>query len=254
MPSAGNKFIILDSVDSTNNYAMAQAHAALATHGDAVFAYRQTGGKGQRGKTWLTGNGENIAISIIIEPNQLQVAEQFCLSAAVALGCHDFFSGYAGEETFIKWPNDIYWRDRKAAGVLIENVIGKHKQAQNNETAWKYAIIGIGININQAIFDPGLKNVVSLKQITGKHFEVADLAKELHQKIIKRTNALNTGYFDQLMEEYNALLFKKDCAVKLRKGNIEFDTVIKSVTKNGQLYTVDRIDNFFDFGEVEWII
>ena len=101
MPSAGNKFIILDSVDSTNNYAMAQAHAALATHGDAVFAYRQTGGKGQRGKTWLTGNGENIAISIIIEPNQLQVAEQFCLSAAVALGCHDFFSGYAGEETFI---------------------------------------------------------------------------------------------------------------------------------------------------------
>jgi len=70
-----------------------------------------------------------------------------------------------------------------------------------------------------------LKNVVSLKQITGKHFEVADLAKELHQKIIKRTNALNTGYFDQLMEEYNALLFKKDCAVKLRKGNIEFDTV-----------------------------
>ena len=138
--------------------------------------------------------------------------------------------------------------------MLIENVIGKHKQAQNNETAWKYAIIGIGININQAIFDPGLKNVVSLKQITGKHFEVADLAKELHQKIIKRTNALNTGYFDQLMEEYNALLFKKDCAVKLRKGNIEFDTVIKSVTKNGQLYTVDRIDNFFDFGEVEWVI
>ncbi len=85
----------------------------------------QTGGKGQRGKTWQTGNGENIAISIIIEPKHLQVAEQFNLSVAVALGCYDFFSAYAGDETFIKWPNDIYWRDRKAGGVLIENVIGK---------------------------------------------------------------------------------------------------------------------------------
>jgi BirA family transcriptional regulator, biotin operon repressor / biotin---[acetyl-CoA-carboxylase] ligase len=254
MPSAGYNFIILDSVDSTNNYAMARAHAALATHGDAVFACRQTGGKGQRGKTWLTGNGENIAISITIEPKQLQVAEQFCLSAAVALGCHDFFSGHGGNETFIKWPNDIYWRDRKAGGVLIENVIGKHKYAKSTETAWKYAIVGIGMNINQVNFDAGLKNVVSLKQITGKHFDVIDLAKELHEKILKRTDSLTVKDTDKLMEEYNAVLFKRNCAVKLKKGNIEFDTMIKSVTKNGQLYTVDRVDNFFDFGEVEWLV
>lgn len=252
MPSTAFSLILLDSVDSTNNYAMAQAHAALATHGDAVFAYRQTGGKGQRGKTWLTGNGENIAISIIVEPNPLQVAEQFRLSVAVALGCHDFFSSYAGDETFIKWPNDIYWRDRKAGGVLIENVIGK--QRHGAESVWKYAVAGIGININQASFDPALKNVVSLKQITGKSFDVVKLAKELHQMVLKRVEALKTGDFEKLLEEYNSALFKRNCAVKLRKGTIEFDTVIKSVTANGRLYTVDRIDNFFDFGEVEWII
>lgn len=250
----GSNFTILDSVDSTNNYAMAQAHAALAMHGDAVFAYHQTGGKGQRGKNWLTGNGENIAVSITIEPKQLQVAEQFRLSVAVALGCYDFFAEYTRGETFIKWPNDLYWRDRKAGGVLIENVIGKNKTGSNSESAWKYAVVGIGININQTAFDPVLKNVVSLKQITGRSFDVAELAKQLHLKVLNRFDLLATTPFNVIMKEYNAVLFKKDCAVKLRKGNIEFDTVIKSVTDTGQLYTVDRVDNFFDFGEVEWVL
>jgi BirA family transcriptional regulator, biotin operon repressor / biotin---[acetyl-CoA-carboxylase] ligase len=251
MPQAGYNFTILDSVDSTNNYAMAQAHAALATHGHAVFAYRQTGGKGQRGKNWLTGNGENVAISIIIEPNHLQVAEQFRLSVAVALGCYDFFSSYAGSETFIKWPNDIYWRDRKAGGILIENVIGKGKKG---EGSWKYAIIGIGININQIAFDHALKSVVSLKQITGKNLDVLDAAKEIHQRVLKRVDSLKTISFEILLSEYNNVLFKKDCGVKLKKGNIAFDTVIKSVTENGQLYTTDSVDNFFNFGEIEWVI
>jgi BirA family biotin operon repressor/biotin-[acetyl-CoA-carboxylase] ligase len=67
-------FTILDSVDSTNNYAMAQAHAGLAKHGDSFFAHHQTGGKGQRGNNWHTGNGENIAISIVAGPKQLPVA------------------------------------------------------------------------------------------------------------------------------------------------------------------------------------
>lgn len=254
MPAAGYNFTILNCVDSTNNYAMAQVHAALAKHGNAVFAFNQTGGKGQRGKNWLTGNGENIAISIIIEPNQLQVAEQFLLSVAVALGCHDFFNSYAIEKTFIKWPNDIYWCDRKAGGVLIENVIGKHKPGKTGESIWKYAVIGIGININQTVFDKQLNNAVSLKQITGKSYDVVLLAKELHQKVLKRVDSLRENSFEKLLAEYNAVLFKKDCAVKLKKGKIEFETIIKSVTEKGQLYTVDRIDNFFDFGEIEWLL
>jgi BirA family transcriptional regulator, biotin operon repressor / biotin---[acetyl-CoA-carboxylase] ligase len=251
MAASNYRFTILSSVDSTNNYAMAQVHAALAKQGDAFFAHQQTGGKGQRGKNWHTGNGENIAISIIIEPKQLQVAEQFRLSVAVALGCFDFFSAYAVDETFIKWPNDIYWRDRKAGGVLIENVIGKSK---SGDSVWKYAVVGIGININQTLFSSDLKNVVSLKQITGKDFDVVAMAKELHKKVLGRIASLATKNFDKLLKEYNNALFKKDCAVKLKKGTIMFDTVIKSVTETGRLYTTDTIDNFFDFGEVEWVL
>ena len=120
-PTIGQRLIILPVIDSTNNYAMGQATAGKAGHGTVYFTLEQTAGKGQRGKTWLATPGENIMMSVVIEPHPLKTSQQFLLSAAIALGCYDFFKNYAGDETSIKWPNDIYWRDRKAAGILIES-------------------------------------------------------------------------------------------------------------------------------------
>ena len=248
-------FTVLDSVDSTNNYAMAKVHAGLAKHGDGWYAKQQTGGKGQRGKKWHTGEGDNIAMSIVIEPSRLLISEQFQLSAAVALACFDFFSGYAGSDTKIKWPNDIYWRDRKAGGILIENVIGKPgKEKHHNRSKWKYAIAGIGININETEFDRSISNAVSLKQITGNHFQPEELARELQQKVLKKIDALFNYPFQEILDEYNGNLYKINQPVRLKKSNIKFETIVKGVTPAGQLYTTDRIDNFFDFGEVEWVL
>jgi BirA family biotin operon repressor/biotin-[acetyl-CoA-carboxylase] ligase len=243
-------FTLLNSVDSTNNYAMAKAHAGLAKDGDAYFTFNQTGGKGQRGKSWHTGNGKNIALSIVTVPAKLSVDEQFKLSVAVALGSFDFFRNYAGAETKIKWPNDIYWRDRKAGGILIENIIGRIGTASN----WKYAVAGIGININETGFEDGLKNPVSLKQITGKNFDVVALAKELQQQVLNRITDVNSLPFEKMLKEFNQHLFKANERVQLKKGDIVFNTIIKAVTENGQLVTSDTIDNYFDFGEVEWIL
>lgn len=247
-------FEILSSVDSTNNYAMAKVHAGLAKHGDAWFAMEQTGGKGQRGNKWHTGSGKNIAISIVVKPSFLFIKSQFKLSAAVALACYDFFIKYAGDETCIKWPNDIYWRDRKAGGILIENVIGNHSNREPLENKWKYAVIGIGININQARFDASLKNPVSLRQITGKEFDVVALAKELQQTVLQHISILEKHSFQKILQRYNQCLYKLNKHVRLKKKDIEFETIIKGVTENGQLYTTDLIDNYFDFGEVEWIL
>ena len=163
MPLSDTNFVILDVVHSTNNYAMENVHARMAKHGKAYFSTNQIAGKGQRGKVWEAEKGQNIALSIVLEPSMLSIVQQFRLSTVVSLACFNFLSKYAGEETSIKWPNDIYWRDRKAGGVLIENILqGKD---------WKYSVVGIGININQTIFDPALPNPVSLKQITGKTFD-----------------------------------------------------------------------------------
>src|SRR5215210_6618050 len=150
MPHIGHFFSTLPSVDSTNNYAMAQVHAGLARHGFVYSTLQQTAGKGQRGKTWSTDSGSNITLSVVLEPSGLNYAKQFFLSAAVALACLDFTRIYAGEKTKIKWPNDIYWSDRKAGGILIENVLKGEE--------WKHSIVGIGININQTLFPPGIRN------------------------------------------------------------------------------------------------
>ncbi|MEP6712636.1 MAG: biotin--[acetyl-CoA-carboxylase] ligase [Ferruginibacter sp.] len=239
-------FSILDSVDSTNNYAMAIVHAGLAKHGMAWFAHEQTAGKGQRGNKWETGKGQNIALSIILMPAGLKTSQQFEISVAVSLGCFDFFNDLAGGRVFIKWPNDIYWCDRKAGGILIENVLQGNK--------WKYAVAGIGININQTAFDKEMKNPVSLKEITGKKYNSLDLAEELYKKILFRVDQLHKKPFSNLLSEYNNFLYKLNSYTRLKKSSIVFDTLIKGVNEQGKLLTTDVIDNEFGFGEVEWIM
>jgi len=237
---------ILDRVDSTNNYAMAKVHAGLARHGMAWFTLEQTAGKGQRGKPWEAEPGKNIALSLVLEPGNLPASQQFCLSAAVALACVEFFSRYAGDETKIKWPNDVYWRDRKAGGILIENVL------QGRD--WKYAVVGIGMNINQVKFGTDLKNPVSLKQVTGKEFDSHLLAEELYAVLLQKTSSLDSSSFETILSEYNQQLYALNKAVNLKKNDTVFESVIKEVNANGQLVTVDEVERVFDFGEVEWML
>lgn len=237
-------FTILDSVDSTNNYAMQQVHDGLAKQGYAWFASEQTAGKGQRGKSWTGEKGKNIAMSIALEPGLLKITSQFHLSAAIALAVSEFFKIYAGDEVKIKWPNDLFWRDRKAGGILIEN------KFQGN--AWKWAVAGIGININQTEFSKDLVNPVSLKQITGKTFNAVDLAKELHSLLMK--NLAEGRNLAEIMQQYNEQLYRINQLVALRKAGAKFDTVLKEVSPQGKLVTVDAIEREFDFGEVEWVL
>jgi BirA family transcriptional regulator, biotin operon repressor / biotin---[acetyl-CoA-carboxylase] ligase len=239
-------FKILHSVDSTNNYAMAKVRAGMAKHGMAFAAIEQTDGKGQRGKTWQTQPGQNIAMSLILKTDMLRADEQFYLSMLVALAANDFLKKYLPNETFIKWPNDLYWRDRKAGGVLIETVF--------NGAAWKWAVVGIGINVNQTRFHKSLPNPVSLKQITLQTYDVIELAKLLHHLIMKRMDLLTTKSPDKIVKEYNRHLYKLNEKVKLKKSSAVFETTIKSVSLQGQLHTLDSMERQFDFGEVEWVL
>jgi BirA family biotin operon repressor/biotin-[acetyl-CoA-carboxylase] ligase len=261
LPFAGNPigtpFIELQSVDSTNKYAMQLVHSAnlpngqAPEHGAVYFAHEQTSGKGQRGKTWTSETGANIAMSIILNPYPLKVTEQFSLSSCVAVSVHQFFSKYAGDETSIKWPNDIYWRDRKAGGILIESVVRSHMSSGSN---WEWAIVGIGININQTSFPADLPNPVSLKQITGKNFNPVDLAKELCAVFEKNYRLLLGGSPGIIFNYYQEHLYKKGQLVKLKKGSRVFESTIKGVSANGQLITENAMEELFSFGEVEWLV
>jgi BirA family biotin operon repressor/biotin-[acetyl-CoA-carboxylase] ligase len=241
----GIPFIELLTVDSTNNYAMAQVQSDEVQHGTAWFAHSQTAGKGQRGRRWHAQPGQNITMSAALHINGLAVSEQFYLSAAIALAAHDLFSRYAISESCVKWPNDIYWNDRKAGGILIENII-----RGNN---WQWAVAGTGININQTAFGDNAGRAVSLKQVTGKTFDVIELAKELRGYEIERYNELLDDK-GSILREYNQVLYKKDKPVRLRKENIVFEAVIKEALPDGRLRVEGAAWEFFNFGEVEWVI
>jgi BirA family biotin operon repressor/biotin-[acetyl-CoA-carboxylase] ligase len=99
LPSPGNPigrpFIELQSIDSTNKYAMALVHRHhlpeghdVAQHGTAIFSHEQTSGKGQRGKTWSSEKGSNIALSILLNPFPLSVQEQFQLSVCIDISVY----------------------------------------------------------------------------------------------------------------------------------------------------------------------
>lgn len=242
--SIGIPFIELQQVESTNNYATGLVHAGMAQGGTAVFAYDQTKGKGQRSREWLSESGKNIALSLILQPPGLALSQAFLLSMATAVGVRNFFAAYAGSETKVKWPNDLYWRDRKAGGILIENVV------QGSE--WKAAIVGIGININQTSFSQLGTKAVSLKQITGKNYDTLVLAKELCQHLQNAYNLL-LRLPTQVAELYRQHLYKLNETVRLKHGSRVFDAQVIDVTALGELLVQHATEERFTVGEVEWV-
>jgi BirA family biotin operon repressor/biotin-[acetyl-CoA-carboxylase] ligase len=173
---------------------MAQIKAGLAKSGSCYTADFQTNGKGQHGRVWESSKGQNLLCSYILELNTLDAlknwtpADQIGFSAAIALGARAFFAAFAGSETKIKKPNDIYFSDRKAGGILIENLVRGQE--------WTWAVIGIGMNINQTEFSPEAlnsvsSNPISLQEITNQSWDVKKMQQHL-------SDALNDAIHDWL--------------------------------------------------------
>ncbi|MEO6637596.1 MAG: biotin--[acetyl-CoA-carboxylase] ligase [Ginsengibacter sp.] len=251
MPPSPKNFIILEKVDSTNNYAMGMVQKGSGNSGDAVFALEQSAGRGRREKTWTSTKGNNIMLSILMEMQWLSVSHQFRLSVAVSLACHDFFFKYSEHLTprkadvKIKWPNDIFINDSKAGGILIENVI--------RGNIWQWSVIGIGLNINQEGFVKNGLRATSLKEITGETYDVVALARELHEAVLLNITDLQNGACQEMLADYNQNLYASNKTVKLKKGNVVFETVIQSISSSGELITKDTIERNFGFDEVEWV-
>jgi BirA family biotin operon repressor/biotin-[acetyl-CoA-carboxylase] ligase len=214
----------------------------MARHGLGIFTHEQTAGRGQRGRKWLAAKNENILVSVILDTTPVPFRQPFRLNALVALSAINFFTKYAGDECSIKWPNDIYWRERKAGGILIETMGNG-----------KWAIAGIGININQTSFPPELLNPVSLKQITGRSFDPVALAKELVQEVIVRFDQFMNSNFEDLVQAYSSFLYKKNAVVKFKRGNYVFEARVLGITEEGNLVISHTEEETIKYGETEWL-
>ena len=238
-------FNILKKVDSSNNYAMGMVHEGMAKHGMAWFANEQNYGKGQRGKSWHSDPGENIILSIAVKPPATFEVSKFYFIALVSLTVRNFLQKLINKDIFIKWPNDIYIGDKKAGGILIENLV--------NSSSWKWSVIGMGLNINQQIFDKNISNATSVFNITGKKSEVIPLAQQLHLKILNAINNFSKKDEVEVLKSYNSFLYKKDALTTLKVSTGIISAIIKCVDENGNLIVDNGKQLSLKFGDVEWI-
>ncbi len=194
----GKQYLHFKELDSTNTFLQHWAQEAELAEGAAVSALVQTNGRGQRGTSWVSNPGENILTSVLFKPHFLRADEQFWLSKTIALGVKDFMMQLLpAYNVRIKWPNDIYINNQKAAGILIENTI------QSNTI--RSCIAGIGININQLTALPARS--VSVKQLNGIQYELNHLLPMLYMALEEKYYLLKQGNYRAIDEMYKQSLY-----------------------------------------------
>ncbi len=235
---------------STNDFLQQLLQEGKPENGHLVYTGYQTNGRGQRGNSWEAIAGENILMSILLKPIFLKAASQFQLNMAISLGILAGIKeqlaeteNILAESLKIKWPNDIYFGNKKLGGILIENSI-----LGNNLST---SIIGIGLNINQINFD--IENAISLATVLKQKFDTEKVIKIIAEKIEKYYLLLKNEYC--LENEYLASLFRLNEFHNFRKRGLIFTGKITGIDTFGRLIIeVENAIQVFDFKEVEFVI
>lgn len=237
--------IELRSVDSTNNYAMQLIDADTAQPGLTVTTWEQTAGKGQRGRHWAAIPGQSLLMSIIIAPQQ-PLEQQFAFSAGVAVAIAGVLETlYEGWNVKIKWPNDIIINDKKAGGILIENIL-----RGNN---WLYSIVGLGLNVLQDTFPMELPYATSLKMNSAKVFDLTALRDMLRPSIFDKISGKLSP--DEILQQYNQYLFRRGMEQTFSNGHTDWNGIVVKANPDGHLMVQLQNGSMASYkhGDIVWI-
>lgn len=236
----------LSETTSTNTYIDELDNRERQPQGCVVVTHTQSAGRGQRGNVWEAAPGKNLTFSYLLRPLCVHPAEQFILSQAVALAVVDVLSCYA-EGFSVKWPNDIYYRDSKIAGILIEHSLAGESIDRT--------IVGIGLNINQQQFVSDAPNPISLSQITGEHYNLDLILSEILRATTIRY-AMCYNERERLQSDYASVLYRREGYHTYCDAVGEFEAMINEVKSDGYLILRDRegIDRSYAFKEVAFVI
>ena len=240
------QLIRLDEVDSTNRY-LRDYQPAPNEVMTVVVAQYQTAGKGCGANTWESERGKNLLFSILVHPVMVPVAKQFLLSMAGALSIKDVLEKYTNDIT-LKWPNDVYWKDKKICGTLIETSLSGGRM--------KDCVFGIGLNVNQTTFVSDAPNPVSLCQIVGHELDLEKLLKELLDSFCTYYKMIEAGQYDNLSGLYHLSLYRAHGFYRFRDAQGEFEGSIIEVEDTGRLILRDKdgMIREYMFKEIEYII
>lgn len=241
----------LASVDSTNTFAHNLLSKSNPIEGTVIYTDNQYAGRGQIGSKWQSNEGKNIILSVILYPNFLPIAQQFKLNQAVALAIYDFLAEYIFpvDALSVKWPNDIYIKDKKIGGVLIEN--------QLRGSGFAHSVIGIGLNINQESFPADLPNATSLLIETGFQHDVYAMIGKLCERLEQRYLQLKAQKYQILEQDYLKILYGfqqwRDFKIAATQQNIRGKIIGVEPSGNIQISTAQQLFSFA-FKEVVFTI
>lgn len=190
--------------------------AATAEHGTVVYTDRQTAGRGQRGNSWESEPFKNVTMSILLRPENVAPNQQFWLSEISALAVERVLSKYIGNVS-IKWPNDVYYKDFKICGMLIEHSLSGGKI--------NYTIPGIGINVNQRVFLSDAPNPISLVNVLGHEVPTSEILDGLVDEILTMCDQLPEKA-EEIHHEFLSKLYRRD-------GFHEYQSTIRSASADG---------------------
>lgn len=234
----GNEIIWLDEVSSTNSYASSLLGKG-ATDGMVIAARYQSEGKGQRGNTWESEKDKNLTFSIILFPTFVEVQRQFLISKVASLAVYDTLSPMVGGVS-IKWPNDIYIKNCKVAGMLIENSFSSRMMGS--------CIIGIGINVNQQTFHEDLPNPTSLINELGKPIDLVLLLDKFLKSINTRYQQLMNDDFKTISSDYFQALYHKNDYYSYRAKGKRFTARVVDIRESGELVLETTTGEILEFG------
>lgn len=237
----GKKVIFLSECHSTNDSAASILKKEPPIEGTTILTSNQMHGRGQRGNIWESQPGKNATFSVILRPTIVPANYQFQLHIISTLAVHSTLFPILGKELKIKWPNDIFYANKKIGGILIENSL----KGQNIESS----IIGIGLNVNQTTFTND--KATSLLDITNQQSEVNELIEKILIHLEKYYLELKKGNLQSLKSQYLRRLYQFNQERTYETSGRSFQGTITGVTPSGLLQVDEgQIRHEFAFKEV----
>lgn len=217
------KYKFIRETNSTNAYLQTLQKDLSKTEMHVVYTNFQTAGRGQMGNAWESERGKNLLFSLLFHPQHIALNECFYVSQLISVALLKVLSQHSNGFS-IKWPNDIYYNDKKIAGILIENTI---KGAFLGST-----IIGVGLNVNQKTFSSYPHNPISLHHIVGHTVD----RKTLMQQIVATFETLyNEDNSKNIRNIYFEHLYRANAWHRFSANNAIFEARIVNVETDGQL-------------------
>ncbi|MDO3643767.1 biotin--[acetyl-CoA-carboxylase] ligase [Mucilaginibacter sp. L3T2-6] len=238
----------IQQVDSTNNYLkQLVSNSKPLIEGTVIMAVDQYAGRGQHQNGWFAEPGKNLTFSILLKPSFLPVSQQFDLVRAISLGVFDALHPLLGDGLTIKWPNDIYYGNRKLGGMLIENMI-QGLQIKNS-------IAGIGININQEGFPENLPGAISVKQILQQDYDLKYLLSEICRHVEAYYLSLKADKISLVRNKYLSRLYRLNEEGEFKSKEGRFSGMIHRVTDSGLLVVKNNKGEDLEFSlkEIEFL-